>query len=68
MSGSNLLLGALQEGPTRAKEPLITSSGRRIGLGRTDDKRNSGLMSEEKAFAAFLDQKLPDLLREFEDR
>jgi len=63
----NLLLGALQDRPPRAKEPLVTPSGRRIAwVERT--ARGIRLMSEEKAFATFLDQKLPDLLREFEDR
>ncbi len=63
----NLLLGALQESPTRAKEPLVTASGRRIAWVERTTK-GIRLMSEEKAFVAFLDQRLPDLLREFEDR
>ena len=63
----NLVLGSLQESPTRAKEPLVTPSGRRIAWVERTTK-GIRLMSEEKAFAEFLDQRLPDLLREFEDR
>ncbi len=63
----NLVLGALQDARTRAKEPLVTPSGRRIAwVERT--AKGIRLMSEEKEFAAFLDQRLPGLLREFEDR
>lgn len=63
----NLLLGALQETPTRAREPLVTSNGRRIAWVERTSK-GIRLTSEETAFAVFLEQRLPDLLREFEDR
>lgn len=66
----NLVLAALSEGKSiieRVRRPLSTPAGRRVawleraGIGLR-------LISEEAAFASFIEQRLPELLREFEDR
>lgn len=63
----NLVLGAQQSSTSPGKESLQTTNGQRIGwVERTS--RGIRLVSEDKAFVAFLDQRLPDLLREFESR
>ena len=63
----NLVLGAQQDPTARGKEALQTGRGQRVAwVERTS--RGIRLVSEDKAFVAFLDQRLPDLLREFESR
>jgi ParB family chromosome partitioning protein len=60
----NLVLGADQCAPLRAKEPLEIAGGRRVGWVERTGK-GLRLVSEDKDFAAFLDQRLSELLAEF---
>jgi ParB family chromosome partitioning protein len=63
----NLVLAAQQNSTAPGKEALQTALGQRVAwVERT--ARGIRLVSEDKAFVAFLDQRLPDLLREFESR
>ncbi len=60
-----LVLAAQQIPAAREKEALRTERGRRVAWVERTSK-GFRLVSEDKAFVAFLDQRLPDLLREFE--
>lgn len=65
----NLVLAAVQKDEAnveREKTPLISPGGRQVAwFERT--RKGIRLMSEEKAFASFLERRLPELLREFEE-
>jgi ParB family chromosome partitioning protein len=63
----SLVLGAQQIPTPRGKEPLQTVRGQRVAWVERTSK-GIRLVSEDRAFVAFLDQRLPDLLREFESR
>lgn len=61
----NLVLGTQQASAERQKETLQTARGQRVAWVERTSK-GIRLVSEDKAFVAFLDLRLPDLLREFE--
>jgi len=61
----NLVLAGQASGPARKKELLQTTLGRRVAWVERTSK-GMRLVSEDKAFVAFLDLRLPDLLREFD--
>jgi ParB family chromosome partitioning protein len=63
----NLVLAAQASAHARGRETLQTARGQHVAwVERTSKGMRLG--SEDKAFVAFLDQRLPDLLREFESR
>jgi ParB family transcriptional regulator, chromosome partitioning protein len=63
----NLVFGMQQVPAERRKETLQTARGERVAwVERT--AKGIRLVSEDKAFVAFLNIRLPDLLREFESR
>jgi len=63
----NLVLGAQQVPGAREREALQDGHGRRLAWVERTPK-GIRLVSEDKAFAAFLDDRLPELLREFGDK
>lgn len=63
----NLVLAAKAGPNARGKEALRTALGRDVAWVEHTSK-GIRLVSEDRAFVAFLDQRLPDLLREFESR
>jgi len=61
----NLVFAAGQSAPARQRTKLETVRGRRVAVVEHTSK-GLRLAVEDKAFAAFLDRRLPDLLREFD--